>query len=63
MRPMMRSEEDEVRTFQFISVTCAHMPMEKPQGDEGAESKEKEFPKKQKLAESSFWVSADECGK
>lgn len=47
----MRSEQDEVRTFQFVSVTCAHMPMEKPQGDcaeSTIEVKEKEFPKKRK---------------
>lgn len=28
----MRREQEEVRTFQLVSVTCAHMPMEKPQG-------------------------------
>lgn len=27
----MRREQEEVRTFQFVSVTCAHMPVEKPQ--------------------------------
>lgn len=28
----MRREQEEVRTFQLVSVTCAHMPVEKPQG-------------------------------
>lgn len=28
----MRHKQEEVRTFQLVSVTCAHMPVEKPQG-------------------------------
>lgn len=28
----MRREQEEVRTFQLVSVTCAHMPVEKPKG-------------------------------
>lgn len=53
----MRSEQDEVRTFQVVSVTCAHMPVEKPQGDCAEltiKMEEKEFPKKGEQAESSF---------
>lgn len=28
----MREEQEEVRTFQFVSVTCAHIPTETPGG-------------------------------